>query len=132
MIRRSFNALKILLIFLALAFVSCSAYRKFCGTWIAAENWMQYGIQIEISKDGKVVLSYFPNESFLYADEASESIVIPDTKEGYLDKEKMELVFDTPTEKTIMCITFCYRDSDVGEMTIVFEDGSLCDFIRKK
>ena len=56
----------------------------------------------------------------------SYTCTLPSPKEGYLDKDSCQIIVNGEQGKYTMQIYFCCSDS----MTILFEDGSICDFLK--
>lgn len=109
------------------AFISCSGDAKFSGVWTSTKyDSIGYGTKIEIFNDGRVRMSYFPSQYLVNTMDESYTCTLPSPKEGYLDKDSRQIIVNGDQGKHTMQIYFCSSDG----MTILFEDGSICDFLK--
>ena len=109
------------------AFISCSKDVNFLGVWTSTKyDSIGYGTKIEIFNDGRVRMSYFPSQSLVNTTDESYMCTLPSPKEGYLDKDSCQIIVNGEQKKYTMQIYFCSSDG----MTILFEDGSICDFLK--
>lgn len=114
------------LLFVVLFTVSCNANGVYNGRWMSNADWLQYSIQVEISRHDKVLISYFQNQFYVYADKETGSLNIPEKKEGVFNRDQREIVFNNG--ESVMQIVFCNSDM----MIIAFNDGTTCDFLKER
>ena len=46
--------------------------KQYNGIWVADADWLQYSIQIEISRKDKVSVTYFNNSLYVYENNESD------------------------------------------------------------
>lgn len=71
-------------------------------------------------------MSYFPSQSMVNTTDESYTCTLPSPKEGCLDKDSCQIIVNGEQGKYTMQVYFCSSDG----MAILFEDGSICDFLK--
>lgn len=120
--------IKKVLFFLVLLLIpiSCTTGKRFCGVWTSINNGSNCDIRIEIFSDDKVTVSFLPHKFDISTKNEIEQAILPETKQGYLNRDKWEIIINSSQEKSVIRIAFCNKKA----MSIIFEDGSGCDFIK--
>ncbi|MBP5443828.1 MAG: hypothetical protein J6Y60_11380 [Treponema sp.] len=126
--KKQFVRVKFFCLFLlSFIFLSCSAARKFNGIWVSCDDSIGIKTKIEMSKDDKVVISYFPMEWFLNSEEGFDLKTIPESKSGYIDRDNWKIIINDEGQDTVYNVTFISKEA----MSIKYEDGSVGEFVRE-
>ena len=99
--------------------------KQYNGIWVADADWLQYSIQIKISRKDKVSVTYFNNSLYAYENGENSNQNLPARKEGVLNREERKIIFDDSED--LMHLWFLNSNM----MMVRFSDGTSCDFIKK-
>lgn len=119
-----------------LILLSCKNTKNFTGIWISKDSSLYKELIIEISENGKVIMSNLPQsvsietsgfngrEKTVYEEQYFDTTI----KEGFFDKEEKRIVFENFSKEEMAYIV--YNNSLV--MEISFNNGTLCRLEKKE